>query len=43
MEINFILQPETAIANAVFELIIKKIEDFDFEGLEDQLLSASII
>lgn len=43
MGINFIIQPETAIANAVFELIIKRIEDFDFEGLEDQLLSASII
>jgi len=41
--INFIIQPETAIANAVFEMIIKKIENFDREDLENQILSASII
>jgi LacI family transcriptional regulator len=43
MEINFILQPETAIANAVFEMMIKRIENFDYEGLENQTLSASLI
>jgi LacI family transcriptional regulator len=40
--INFIIQPETDIANAVFELMVKKIENFDIEGLQNKILSASI-
>jgi LacI family transcriptional regulator len=42
-EIIFIVQPETSIANTVFELILKKIEKFENEIAEIHTLSAMII
>ncbi len=38
-----IVQPDSSIANTVFELIMKRIEDFDNDISETQIISASII
>ncbi len=38
-----ILQPDSSIANAVFELILKRIEKFDNEISENLVISANII